>query len=205
MRNAGMTLLEIMFAVAIFTVIMGTLFGMALSFSETATVQSEKATAHDEARRALQALVPDLHQAARMSINWAELPGELLTYRVAMDVDGNGSAVDANNRLELSPPRVIQRDLEDLNGDGLTVGQLIVVSNGAMRVLANNVSPESEQPNAEGVFGDAEDSNGNGIQDRGVWFEPWGRGLRVTIQTQGEDRRGRPLRVTLQEIVFPRN
>ncbi|MBP8129635.1 MAG: prepilin-type N-terminal cleavage/methylation domain-containing protein [Candidatus Hydrogenedentes bacterium] len=205
MRNAGMTLLEIMFAVAIFTVIMGALFGMALSFGETATVQNEKATAHDEARRALQALVPDLHQAARSSINWAELPGESLTYRVAADVDGNGAAVNSSNRLELSAPRVIQRDLEDLNGDGLTAGQLIAVSGGAMRVLANNVSPESEQANADGVFGDSEDTNGNGFQDRGIWFEPWGRGLRVTIQTQGEDRRGRPLRVTLQEVVFPRN
>ncbi|HNR30828.1 MAG TPA: prepilin-type N-terminal cleavage/methylation domain-containing protein [Candidatus Hydrogenedentes bacterium] len=205
MRNRGMTLIEVMFATAIFTVVMGTVFGLALSFGETATVQNAKATAHDEARRALLVLIPDLHQAARLSVNWAELPGERLSYRVATDLDGNGTAVDVNGNIELTSPRVVSRDLEDLNGDGLTAGQLIVVSGGAMRVLANDVSPESEQPNAEGVFGDAEDTNGNGRMDRGIWFEPWGRGLRVTIQTQGLDRRGRPIRATLQEIVFPRN
>ena len=205
MSNHGMTLLEVMFAVAISTVVMGALFGLSMTISDTTQVQELKATANDEARRALQMLVPDLHQAVRMSINWATLPGETLSYRVAADVDGNGYAVDKNGKLESSTPRVISRDTNDLNGDGQTLNQLIAVSGGNVSVLANNLAPESEQADASGLFGEAQDTNGNGRQDRGVWFEPWGHGLRITIQTVGVDRRGHRLPITLQEIVQPRN
>lgn len=205
MSNRGMTLLEVMFAVAISTVVMGALFGFALSFGDTAQLQQAKATANDEARRALQALVPDLHQAARSSVNWAELPGEVLSYRVAADIDGNGAAVDEGGELELSAPRVISRDTQDINGDGKMLDQLVVASGGNVTVLANELSPESEQPDEAGNFGEAQDTNGNGRMDRGIWFEPWGRGLRVTIQTHGADRRGHDLSVTLQEIVYLRN
>lgn len=205
MSNRGMTLVEMMFAVAIMTVVMGALFGLAISFGDTAQIQDIKATSNDEARRALQMLVPDLHQAVRTSINWADLPGEVLSYRVATDIDGNGTAVDKNGEIEISAPRLISRDTGDLNGDGKTLDQIIAISGGNVTVIANEVSPESEQPDASGGFGEAQDTNGNGRMDRGIWLEPWGRGLRVTIQTQGVDRRGHDLRVTLQEIVYPRN
>lgn len=205
MSNRGMTLLEAMFSVAIMTVVMGTLFGLAMSFGDTAQIQEIKATTNDEARRALQMLVPDLHQAVRSSINWADLPGEVLSYCVAADNDGNGTAVDKNSEIEISAPRVITRDKDDVNGDGKLLDQLIAISGGNVTVLANDLSPESEQPDAAGVFGAAQDTNGNGRLDCGIWFEPWGRGLRVTIQTLGTDRRGHDLRVTLQEIVYVRN
>lgn len=205
MRREGMTLLEVMFSVSIFAVVMGTIFGLAFSFGETAELHQSKATANDEARRLIQALIPDLRQAARSSINWAELPGETLTYRVAADVDANGAAVDVSGRIELSTPRVVMRDIEDINGDGLTADQIIVVSNGAVRVLANEICPVSEEPDAAGVFSPSQDVNGNARMDRGIWFEPWGRGIRITVQAEGTDREGHTFPATYQEVVFPRN
>lgn len=210
MRNtrqgtAGMSLLEVMFAMALLTMVMGTLFGISLSFSDTARVQEAQLNAHDEARRALLMLVPDLRQAVSVTINWNELPGEVLTYRVAADVSGNGTAVNQDKRLEMSEIRTITRDLEDINGDGLTANQLIAVTGNGVQVLANNLSPLSEQPNAQGEFGDAEDTNGNGRMDRGIWFEPWGGSLRVTVQTQGTDRQGHIIPFVLDTIVTPRN
>jgi type II secretory pathway pseudopilin PulG len=204
-NSAGMTLLEVMFAMTLLTMVMGTLFGIALSFSDTARVQEAQLTAHDEARRALLILVPDLRQAVSTSINWSDLPGEVLTYRVAADMNGNGTAVNQDVRLEMSEPRTIRRDLDDVNGDGLTANQLIAVTANGVRVLANHLSPESEQSNAQGGFGDAEDTNGNGRMDRGIWFEPWGGGLRVTLQTQGTDRQGHIIPFVLDAIVDPRN
>jgi len=205
MNTRGMTLLEMMFAVSIFTVVMAAIFGLSFSFGDTVEVQEIKATTNDEARRALQFIIPDLRQAVRSTINWDELPGERISYCVPEDISGNGLPVNVQGRLEIGPPRVISRDLEDVNGDGLRETQLIVQSAGRVQVLANDVSPDSEQPDAMGVFGPAQDLNGNGRLDRGIWFEPDGRGIRVTIQTQGVNRQGHILRTTLQETVVPRN
>ncbi len=83
---------------------------------------------------------------------------------------------------------------------------MAVTSGDTFRVLANYISPETEAPDAEGVFGPEQDTNGNGQLDRGVWFEPFGNGgIRITLQAQGETRRGQVVRTTLQEIVYPRN
>lgn len=205
-HNYGMTLIEVMFSVAIFTVVMGIIMTFALGFGDTAQLQNVRATGNDEARRALQSIVPDLRQAIGSTINWDSLPGEMLSYRVPEDVDGNGLPVDMGGQLEMGAPRVIGRDLEDINYDGLRSAQLAVTSGDTFRVLANHLSPESESPGAEGVFGPEQDANGNGQLDRGVWFEPFGNGgILITVQAQGDTRRGHTIRTTLQEIVYPRN
>ncbi|HPO12944.1 MAG TPA: prepilin-type N-terminal cleavage/methylation domain-containing protein [Candidatus Hydrogenedentes bacterium] len=205
MRNQGMTMLEVMFAMAIFTVIMGALFALMLGFTDTTEIRDIQATSYDEARRALSSILPDIRQASRMSINWAQLPGETISYRVPVDADGNGFAVDQSNKAELSQPRTLSRDANDVNRDGRSANQLVCSSGGVTRVLANDLSPDSEQPDASGVFGPAQDVNQNGQMDRGIWFEPFGQGLRITIQTQGTTRENRIIRSTFQEVVIPRN
>lgn len=205
MKNPGMTLVEVMFAVSILSIVLGALFAFSLGFGDTTQVQEIQATSHDEVRRALNILMPDIRQAVRSTINWDALPGEILQYRTAADVSGNGTAVDVNGRLELGPQRVVSRDTNDANGDGFTDTQLIVIGARGVQVLANNLSPDNERPDANGVFGPAQDSNGNGQLDCGIWFEPWGQGIRITIQTQGQTRQGQILRTTLQEVVIPRN
>jgi prepilin-type N-terminal cleavage/methylation domain-containing protein len=206
MRNRGMTLLEIMFASAIFTVVMTLLFGMAIGFGDTAEVQQLKLASQDEARAALLFLVPDLRQSISSTINWAQLPGPVLTYKVATDVDGNGTAVDGSGRIEMSAQRTVGRDTADVNHDGFSTNQLVVTCNGVTRVLANNLAPDSEHPDATGAFGAAQDTNGNGQMDCGVWFERMNNnGVRITLQTVGQMRRGQLVRTTIQEIVIPRN
>jgi prepilin-type N-terminal cleavage/methylation domain-containing protein len=204
MNNRGMTLLEVMFASGILTIVMGAIFSMAIGFGDTARLQHITITGNDDTRMAFQALVSDLRQAARTSINWDELPGEMITYQIPEDLDGNGVAVDGNARIELGTPRIIMRDTEDLNGDGQTTDQLVASDGRNVRVLANHLSPESEQdpaedPNALG------DENGNGQLDRGIWFAPFGRGVRIAMQTQGRTRDGLIIRISHEEIVIPRN
>lgn len=192
-------------AVSLFTVVMGALFGMALSLNDTAGIQDIKATSNDEARRAFQAIIPELCQAARSSINWNDLPGGSITYRTATDLDGNGSAVDVGGRLELSAPKTIQRDVDDLNGDGRTLDQLVLINGNNVQVLANNLVPQPESPDESGAFGSEQDTNGNGQLDRGFWAEPRNGGLMVSVHTQGMSRQQHILVTRFEEFVVPRN
>lgn len=207
MNNKGMTLLEVMMATALLTIVMGTLFSISLSFSDTAEVQESKIQTNDESRRALLQIIPELRQAAKGSITIGALSatGDSISYRVATDVDGNGTAVDVNGDLELSDIRTIQRDEQDLNGDGQASNQLIRISGDAVTVLANQISDGTETFDENGVFGPAQDTNGNGRMDRGFFVEFSGSGLMVNVQTQKSTRRGHTLTTTLSEFVKPRN
>ena len=204
-QDHGFTLIELVMTVAILTIVMGALFGIALGIGDTARIQETKATTSDEARRALQQLVPELRQAAMSSINWNELPGERITYRIAADLDGNGAAVNTEGALELSDTHTVQRDTEDVNGDGLTATQLVLVIGDNTRVLANELAPESESLDAQGVFGPAQDTNGNGRLDRGFWVVARDGGLEISVQAQGHSRQGNILSTSLTEFVAPRN
>jgi len=206
MKRTGFTLVELMVAVAILSIVMAILFVLATTLGEASQVQEAKITTVDDARDGMLRLVRNLRQAAVMSINWPGLPGETLTFRAATDVDGNGTAVDVGVELELTGIRTLSRDLTDLNGDGLTVTQLIMEEGGQATVITNGLLP-NEDANANDTLDAGEDLNFNGFLDRGLWFEPVGRAIRVTIQTQRASAapQGIPITTTLFETVAPRN
>ncbi len=206
MKTKGMTLLEVMFATAIMTVVMTALYGMALGLADTARVQEATTTAHDEARRGLLVISKELRQAAGFSLSG--LPEAELSYRVATDVNGNGLAVDASAKLELSAARILTRDFEDMNGDGRSEDQLILIDGEVVRVLANGLM-EDEDLNGTGWLDEGEDTNNNWRLDRGIWFEKWfggsGNAIRINIQTAGTSRQGHILTASLSEVIIPRN
>ena len=205
MNPRGFTLIEIMMVTALMSIVMGALFSIAIAMGDTATVQNVKITGHDEARRALVQLSPQLRNAAGSSINWNGLPGPEVRFRVAQDLNGNGSAVDADGRIELSPERVVRRDSADLNGDALTQTQLVLVEGQKVTVLANELAPGLETTGADAIFDPAEDTNGNGRLDRGFWVAPEGENLRITLQAQGKTRRGQTITTEFTQLVRPRN
>lgn len=201
----GFTLIETMMAVAIFTVVMGALVTMSISFGNSVEVQSIKSMGNDETRAVVMRLVPELRMADMQSINWDELPGPTLTYRIPEDIDGNGLAVDGTNSVEWSAEHTISRDTDDLNEDGLTDTQLIHNDGNTITVLANYIREDNEGTDENGDFTAAQDTNGNGIQDVGIYFEAWGNGLMMTIQSGDETRLGHDIPVRLREIIYPRN
>lgn len=202
-ERSGFTLIEVMTSVAILTIVAGVLFALASSMSSAAELQETKSTTQDEVRAATDFIVRELRQAARATITG--LPGAAITYRRAEDVDGNGVAVDAGGRLELGALRTIQRDTNDVNGDGQTLDQLVMVTGGTARVITNGLLL-NEDTNGDGVLGGSEDQNGNGVLDRGLWFEDAGPGIRVTLQAQRRaGARGILVSSTLVEILVPRN
>ncbi|MCX5758495.1 MAG: prepilin-type N-terminal cleavage/methylation domain-containing protein [Candidatus Hydrogenedentes bacterium] len=198
----GFTLLEVMVAVTILTVVMGTLFTLSTGIGDAAQVQDMRMTPTEDTRHAALDIIRELRQASLGSITG--LPGASITYRVATDLDGNGLAVNANAGLELSTVRTIQRDASDLNGDGVTTSQIILRNGTNIRVLANGV-PNNEDTNNNGVLDAGEDANRNGVLDRGIWFTRTGKAITVTFQSQQRLRRGTLFLTTLTETVVPRN
>lgn len=186
----GFSLLEVTVAVAIFTVTMGMLFTLSLGIGDAARIQDARIIAQDEARRAILSIAPRLRQAARSSINFDEFPTDVLVFRMPADLDGNGLAVDAFNAIELGPEIEIRRDQYDLNKDGLTMAQLIMVSGESVRVLANNLVTESE---------------GGAPENAGFRVEEEEGAIRVTVRTREWSRRGHELRQVFSQAVFPRN
>ena len=196
-RTRGFTLLELTFAVAIMTVIIGVLFSLSLGVGDTAAIQDIKLVINDEARRAMLAVAPQLRQAARESINFDQLPSDVLTFRTPRDLDGNGLAVDAFNSLELSPIFEIRRDRFDQNKDGIALAQLIMISGESIRVLANNLAPDIVIRDRTGKTPSQNTA--------GFWVEEEEGNLRVTIRTRGITRRGHQLRYQLSQVIVPRN
>ncbi len=204
-RNAGMTLVELIIVTAVLTMLMGMLYTMALTLQRAAADQESKITTEDDVRGGMLVLVRQLRQSATSSIDWSTLPGPAITFRKAEDVDGNGLAVDQGGFLELSGQWTIQRDVDDLNNDGQSAHQLILTDGSQVTVLANGLIL-SEDGDSNGVLTTGEDSNGNEALDRGVWFEPSGTGVRVTLQAERvSGPRGTRMLSTLSTLVLPRN
>jgi hypothetical protein len=200
--SAGVTLLEMMFVVALLTVVAGTLFGMAVGIGDTSQATGMRATTSDEARKGMLRITQQLRQGAMST--FSALPASTLTFRRAADLDGNGSAVDVGIKLELTTPITLQRDTADANSDGLRDTQLVMIQDGNADVLANNLLPD-EDLNSNGTLEAGEDLNGNGILDRGLWFRRDNNCVTVTIQARGELRNERALVFSLVETVYPRN
>ncbi len=198
----GMTLIELSMTIGLMTIVMGSLFVLSLSLSDTVQTYNATITATDDARHALYLLIPRLSQASRQTINWNELPGEVLRFRMPTDLDGNGSCVDVGGDLELGDTITIQRDTEDLNGDGLTGNQLVMVQGDNVTVLANHVFSPSEPGNPDGSF---TDTNGNGRWDRGFSVISQNNTLQIVIDTLGQSRRGHQFVIHVEESVTPRN
>lgn len=186
-------------AMSILTVVMGVLFSLSISIGDTAKLQDVKVSNNDDARRALMNVVPRFRQAESTTINTADLPGDVLTFRMPSDVDGNGTAVNVSGDLEIGDLVTIQRDTDDVNGDGLTNEQLLMtIGDAAPVVLANTLSPDAGP--APVADGEEEPEN-----TAGFWVEQQRGGYLLTIRTQGETRRGTLIRQQFTELVKPRN
>jgi len=184
MGRRGFSLVELMLAVTILTMVVGMVATLGLSMKSATLVQDAAISTHGETTGAMVRISRELRQAAASSMTWPQDEQTSLTYQVAADLDGNGVAVDGGGFLELSVPRAILRDVDDLNGDGRTVTQLILdLGNNNFAVLANDLAP-NEDANGNGVLDAGEDQNFNNRLERGILFERVGGGVRVTVESQ---------------------
>ncbi len=192
MNNRGFTLLEVMTASAILSVLLLTLYGLSEAFAGTAQVQRAKIQGNEEARRGVQVVLPLVRMASRSTVNWNQLPGPVLTFRAADDLDGNGTAVNVGARLELGAAITVGPDLQDANEDGVTATQLVMVQGDVVTVLANHLvaPPDGAQPTAD---------------NSGFWVTPRDAGVELMIRAQGRTARGRVMTTSMSQFAAMRN
>ena len=178
--KSGFTLIEVIFAASIAVVILGAALGVILQVQKTGSVLEMHSAARMEAERAVFAIGRELGQASRSSLS--PLPGPGIRYRVAVDADGDGTVLDATGRVEWSAERVIQRDVDDANHDGIGAEQLVLVNGPQVTVLANGLAPDEAGTDA--------------AARPGLWFDPVPGGVRVTVRTQ---QTAHPIRYVLRE------
>jgi prepilin-type N-terminal cleavage/methylation domain-containing protein len=201
----GLTLIELMIVMAILTSVLGVLFLLSNNLQQSVAFQEARVETQDNVREGMMLLIRELRQSGQTSINWNALPGAILTYRRAEDLDGNGTPTDVGGYLELGPQRTIQRDTADANGDGVTDAQLIVTDGTTVRVVANGILI-NEDANNNGLLDAGEDGNFNGVLDRGLWFERVGNSVQITLQAQETPGVRSPVVTSrLVEFVTPRN
>ena len=201
----GFTLIELMIVVAVLTIVMGLLFTLALNVQTAVASQEARIAGQDQVRNASQWLARELRQATSVSVNANAFPVSSLSYRRADDIDGNGTAVDSGLSLETTGVRTVQRDINDANGDGQTLDQLVMIEGGNVTVIANGLLPD-EDANVNGTLDAAEDDNFNGVLDRGLLFQQLNTGVLITVQAMYRPSpREHEQLSSMQLLVTPRN
>jgi len=205
MHKHGFTLIELMVSLSILTLALGTLLALFTTLNLFVLVQDAKMTTDDNVQRAMVAITRELRNVAWSSVVFGGDNGTSIQYQIPTDIDGNGTPLDQDMFPELGPVRTIARDLQDLNGDGITASQLIVFDESGVRVLANGLCRD-EDLNNNGRLEPGEDLNDNGALDRGVSFERVGRSIAATLSTENVPSPRTPrLRSALSQIITPRN
>jgi len=206
--RGGFTMIELMVSITALAVVLTMLYGAAATMANLAGTQDSLVMLNQEARQAMNTITRNLRMATTASVvtpdgggGFAPLtnvPVTQLQYRRVADMDGNGVALNQDMTLGLTQPFLITRDVNDANGDGRTLTQLVRIdqnTGAVVEVLANHVSPVV----ATGDFYDA--SNG------GVLFRALGGGaIQVTLIMRHQPSPTSPMMVVrLDEVVTPRN
>jgi prepilin-type N-terminal cleavage/methylation domain-containing protein len=203
--QAGFTLLEVMMAMAMLTVLLGMLYGAAWAMLKTARTQDSVVMLNSEARQAMTTIVRNLRQSRAASLQtgiggaFGALGANPVTNvqfaRVA-DLDGNGNALNVAFGVE-SQVFWITPDTLDANLDGLTNTQLVRIDalGQVVEVIANHLSPVV-------VTGDIYSA-----PQGGVLFQDIGGGnIQVTLILRHRADVSLPMMVVrLDEVVSPRN
>lgn len=188
-RN-GFTLIEVLFSATIAVTILGAAFGIFMQVRDTSSALTMNTAARAEAEKAMQIIVREISQASLASIS--PLPGASIIYRIPVDNDGDGTALDAQRQVEWSPERIIQRDATDANHDGIGGEQLVLITEQQVTVLANGLAPDK--------------GDGNTKDTTGIWFESVPCGIRAMVSIQRITIPDRHiLTETLSETIYMRN
>ena len=192
MRRDGFTLIEVLTASTLLIAALGMIWQAWMMANTTSDALGRKMDATNASARALNTIEHELRLASFSRLS--PLPSATIRYHIPEDVDGNGLPVDASGKPEYGVERVIARDRNDANHDGISEDQLILISGDRVEVLANDLLPD-----------ETEDTNGNGRLDRGIWFETDGRGVMIRLSVSMKTARKLTLAGQAAQLVTPRN
>lgn len=192
MRRDGFTLIEVLTASTLLIAALGMIWQAWMMANTTTDVLGRKLDATTASVGAMTTLERELRLASFSQLS--PLPSATIRYRIPEDVDGNGLPVDASGQPEYGTERVITRDLEDANHDGISEKQLVLITGDRVAVLTNELLPD-----------ESEDKNGNGHLDHGIWFEAEGRGVQIHLNIAMKSARKLNLPGQVAQLVTPRN
>lgn len=192
MRRDGFTLIEVLTASTLLIAALGMIWQAWMMANTTTDVLGRKLDATNASMGAMGIMEQELRLASFAQLS--PLPAATIRYRIPEDADGDGLPVDASGKPEYGAERIITRDLEDANHDGISERQLVLIAGERVEVLANDLLPD-----------ESEDTNGNGRVDRGIWFEAEGRGVMVHLNVSMKSARKLSLPGQAAQLVTPRN
>jgi prepilin-type N-terminal cleavage/methylation domain-containing protein len=192
MRRDGFTLIEVIAASALLTAALAMIWQAWMMSNNTSDVIGRKMDATVTTAHAFAVMNREIRQAAFSTLS--PLPSDSLSYRVVEDLDGNGFPVDSLGHVELGPVRTITRDHNDANKDGRASDQLVLISGDHVHVLANDLPAD-----------ESTDSDGNGVFERGIWFEAQGQGVLVSLRVIATTSRDISMQGVGSQLVTPRN
>lgn len=151
MRNAGFTLIEVMMSVALLTVVSLGLYYINLAMTKSTLHQEAIATLRDEGRTSLQSMTRMIRNGDSATLvtlssgNPVALgvnPVSNIHFQAVTDADGNGTALDEDMEVELTPRLGYGLDALDANSDGYSTQQLVRFDNAGnvTRILTNRVA-----------------------------------------------------------------
>ena len=200
----GFTLIELSISTAILIVLMSILLSMFTGMTRTSSTQNAQIIADDDVRLAILRLDKELRLARWESVV-VSATNDSLSYRMPSDQDGNGITLDSELRLENSSIRTLSRDVSDLNGDGLSLTQLILNIDGQITVLANKLTL-NEDSNGNNVLDSGEDLNGNGKLELGFYVSKEAKGIHLVLESnKTPSSQGRIAISRVEQIIIPRN
>ncbi len=158
----GFTLIELMITLALFLIVAGFIFALFLATVRTATAQEAQIGMRDEARSATSRTMQLLRGARAQSMTGFDIAGTdvgiatagntavQLTFQYPIDLDGDFTITSLNEYTGLM---TLGLDLDDVNGDGRTTTQLIVLDDDGdiLDVISSRVIAQ----NNNGDFSDA--------------------------------------------------
>ena len=177
----GFSLIELMITCALMSTIFVLFVSATFNLRDTTGAIEGRGAATEGARAAMYSLSRELGQASAASLT--PLPGGGIGYRIIEDLDGDGTALDASGNVELGTVRTIQLDANDANRDGIREAQLVLLSDGNVRVIANNLAG-GEDANANGNLDPGEDLDGDGQIDEGLMLQIEEGGVRIHLATK---------------------
>ena len=192
MHRDGFTLIEVITASALLTAALAMIWQAWMMSNNTSDVIGRKMDATITTTHAFAVMNREIRMASFATLS--PLPSDTLTFRAVEDLDGNGFSVDGTGQLEIGGVRTIARDHNDVNRDGFSSDQLLLISGDRVHVLANGLLDDETL-----------DADGNGTLERGIWFEGQGQGVLITLRVVTKTTRKATLSGVASQLVTARN
>ena len=152
-RNAGFTLIEVMISMVVLSSISLGLYYINLGMTKTTLHQEAIATLRDEGRNAMQSMTRMLRNgedntlmtwnASNVAAALGVVPVSNIRFQAVTDANGNGSAINTDMSVGLTPVLGYGLDTVDINGDGFGATQLVRfdTAGNVNTILTNRVAP----------------------------------------------------------------